>query len=170
MSKLKKNLEYVKNEIYDIIKAIKDDETYEVILDFYEGYSKSMLDFIKTKNMQWFKSFFDMVEFDIGSGVTCEELKNEINGISRAKKQLTSYIIDIVFSEEEYKIKMDLNSKNNESEDNSDEDNEDNKSNDTYSDNDVPFVINSPSDFKNCCNLSKSIITSCKINKKMLIN
>jgi superfamily II DNA or RNA helicase len=100
MSKLKKNLEYVKNEIYDIIKAIKDDETYEVILDSYEEYSKSMLDFIKSKDKQWFKFFFGLMETEINLNATKETLKNEMIGISRANKQLLSHIIETVFSED----------------------------------------------------------------------
>lgn len=105
---MNKNLEYIKKEIYDIIKAVKDGETDAIILDSYENYSKSMLEFIKIKDKHWFKFFFGMIEYDIKTGATCETLKTEYAGEQKSGKQLLSYIIDSIFSNEEKEIETEL--------------------------------------------------------------
>src|SRR5690348_4333769 len=90
MSHIEKNLDYIKKEIFDIVKAVKDGETDAIILDSYENYSKSMFEFVKTKDKQWFKFFFGMIELDIKSGATCESLKDEHAGNHKSGKQLIS--------------------------------------------------------------------------------
>jgi superfamily II DNA or RNA helicase len=127
---MNKNLEYIKKEIYDIIKAIKDGETDVIILDSYENYSKSMLEFVKTKDKQWFKFFFGMIELDIKSGATCESLKDEQVGNLKSGKQLLSYVIESIFNKEEKEMESDSESDN----DNDNLDNEPNITNDEIND------------------------------------
>lgn len=124
MSNIKKNLGYVKNEVYDIIKAIKDGETDAIILDSYEEYSKSMLEFIKAKDKHWFKLFFGMIEYELDSGATCESLKDEMYGFVKTGKQLISYIIDTIFNDDDNEIESrvdsddeEINDENNEIDD-----------------------------------------------------
>ena len=127
---MNKNLEYIKKEIYDIIKAIKDGESDAIILDSYENYSKSMLEFIKTKDKQWFIFFFGMIDCDIKKGATCETLKHEYANDQKSGKQLLVHIIDSIFNKEEINVEIELDE--DEDEDDEDEDDEDDENHDFY--------------------------------------
>jgi superfamily II DNA or RNA helicase len=101
-----RNLAYIKNEIYDIVKAVKDGEPDTIILDSYENYSKAMLESIKIKDKMWFTLLFDSIARDIKDGVGCEALKDDY-ATQQNGKQLLSYIIDTIFNKEEKQIEYD---------------------------------------------------------------
>ena len=60
---MEKKIYNIEKEIYNILRAIKDDEPYSKILDSYEDYNKSMLDFIKSKDEHYFKLLFKITNF-----------------------------------------------------------------------------------------------------------
>jgi len=98
--KIIKNFNYIKKEIYDIIRAIQDDISDTIILDSHDEFSKSMLEFIKV-DPQWFKSFFELVISELKKGATRNTLMDEILLESnKSGRQLVSHVMDIIFGED----------------------------------------------------------------------
>lgn len=91
---IQKNFEYIKTEIYEVLRAIKDGESDVIILDSYE-YENSMLEFLKKKDKQWFKFFFGMIQCDLTNGATYEMIMEEMNNF--CEKSFVLYISNIIF-------------------------------------------------------------------------
>lgn len=93
------NVKKIKVEIREIIKALEDNESYFTICDSYEDYSKSMLDFIKSKDHIWFDKLFDVIEEEIEKGAHKESLIKELQ-CTRLHKNLMNHIVDVIFDED----------------------------------------------------------------------
>ena len=89
----------IKKEIEEILTAINNGESDSIICDSYEDYSKSMLDFIKTKNKIWFSKLFNVITEEIDNGADEISLKKELQ-IKKLHKNLINHIIDKIFSED----------------------------------------------------------------------
>lgn len=102
MTPVTKNLSYIKKEINDVMDALINNESYEIIMDSYENYNKSMLDYMKTLDKLVFKYFFGMIEKDIKEGATLQNLKDEYG--NELTKELVLYIFETIFSIEDNDI------------------------------------------------------------------
>jgi superfamily II DNA or RNA helicase len=91
---LSRNALSVKNEIFEIKKAIQDNIDYNVIYDSYELYNKAMLDYIKSKDNLFFRKLFELIANEINKGATKEMLVKEF---SHQNKHLIRHILDTIF-------------------------------------------------------------------------
>ncbi len=96
MNKIKQ----VSKEIFEIIQAIDDNESDAMIYDSYEEYNKSMLDFIKSHNKQWFVKFFDMIVKNIKNEMNENSLKSELLNIPKINKHIINHVIDSIYSQD----------------------------------------------------------------------
>lgn len=96
----KKNLKFIKKEINEILKAINDGISDNMIYDSYEEYNKSMLDYIKSKDKIWFKGFFSMIDEELEEGANEEKLKKELISIPKSNKFFVNHVLDTIFSKD----------------------------------------------------------------------
>jgi superfamily II DNA or RNA helicase len=94
---MEKKIYIIEKEIYDILRAIKDDEQYSKILDSYEDYNKSMLDFLKSKDEHYFKLLFKFIISELKRDLSENELKKELLEYHNINKHIVNRIIEVIF-------------------------------------------------------------------------
>lgn len=92
-----KNLNYVKTELFNILRAIENNETDAIILDSYDEYNKKMLDFLKSKDKIWAKKLIDSIEQKIQNDYDKDTLKEEFLKYPNINKHLINHILDKIF-------------------------------------------------------------------------
>ena len=95
------NTKKIRREINEILTAISDDTPDIMIYDAYDDYSRSMLEFIKTKNKQWFDKLFDVIDFELKQGSDEPMIKRELN-ISQLHKSIINHIMMIIFNDPDH--------------------------------------------------------------------
>jgi superfamily II DNA or RNA helicase len=86
---IKKNFDAIRKELDEILTAIENEETDEIIKDSYD-YTQSMLDFIKKKDKIFFEEFFDVIKDELDFVV--EDLKSfELKNKKIKKENLEKY-------------------------------------------------------------------------------
>jgi len=72
----------IRKEIDEISDGVDDG----VIYDAYDDYSRSMLEFIKTKNKRWFIKLFNVIDYNLKHCYTEQMMKGELNSLSDYQK------------------------------------------------------------------------------------
>ena len=93
----------IRKEIDEIFDAISDGVDDGVIYDAYDDYSRSMLEFIKTKNKRWFIKLFNVIDYNLKHRYTEQMMKGELN-IMKVPKSLINHLLMIVFNDPDNQI------------------------------------------------------------------
>ena len=94
-----KTSKYAKKEIYDILDAIDNDESNDIILDSYDDYNKKTIEFMKTKDHRWFKYLFNVIDDELKNNISKKSLKNELLTIPNINKCLIDRILTLIFDD-----------------------------------------------------------------------
>jgi superfamily II DNA or RNA helicase len=98
MNNLDNIIDSLKAEITDIYLKINKGDTLYSILDTYELYNINMIKYIKSKDLQTFIFWFNMIKFTINSNNPSKEyLEQELNNDSDNNEQFTSYVVKFIF-------------------------------------------------------------------------
>lgn len=94
-------MDHIKKEIMEIITALHNNTSFDLIIDSYEGiYNTEILDYLKTKDEDWIFLFFNHIESVVdkfkNNDNARELVKNNIY-FKNLNKSLLDYIIDSVY-------------------------------------------------------------------------
>jgi len=88
----------LKNEICGIMIRIQARENYGVICNQYDGYNKSMLDFIMYKNTYFFETWFGKIyNYLINPASSKQELEHLLTTELFHNRYLNHYVVDIIY-------------------------------------------------------------------------
>lgn len=91
-------LQKLKTEILNIMGRIQAGENYGVICNQYDGYNKSMLDFIFIKNSMFFDDWFNKIYYYlIGPLHNKQELEHLLTTELFHNRYLNHYVVDIIY-------------------------------------------------------------------------
>lgn len=91
-----KTIRKTEKEFIDIMRAIDDNINDDIILDSYDHFSKSMLNFIKSKDDAWFILLFSMIRHIIKQYNTPELLLYYLSDIPNVNKNIINYIVNSI--------------------------------------------------------------------------
>lgn len=89
------SIKKLEKEINDIHEIINNCNNYYEIYDKYENYSKSMLDFIKSKDKMYFKMLFSLISEKLKNNIKKDDLYYELNEYINNK--IVNTIIDSIY-------------------------------------------------------------------------
>jgi len=96
----------IKNEISGIMTRIKLGENYGIICNQFEGYNKSMLDFIYDKNYVFFDTWFDKIYNYLITPLNNKiELERLLETELFYNRYLNHYVVDNIYDMQEIKKK-----------------------------------------------------------------
>lgn len=99
----KMNITHIQNEINEVLEAINDGISDDIIKNSYD-YSNSMLDFIKSKDANWFTFLFDYINVELKKNYPKDQifinLRNDLLSMKDINSKLINYIIDSIFSDQ----------------------------------------------------------------------
>ena len=97
---IRKNIEYIKKELFNILKAINDDVSDSVIYDSYEDYNKSMLDFLKSRDKIWVKGLIALIKTEIANKADKNSLNEELLSYRGQNKYFINYVVSKIFDDD----------------------------------------------------------------------